>query len=123
MNISKEIINGVEFDLCQMYESLGDDGDLMKSFFHIFKKNLPKSFQEVEAAFANGQGDDLFRSIHTIKGSLSNFYVSDLVKKLVNIEKEIKLKNFSLAHKLYFEVKSQIEECLPGLENAINRVP
>lgn len=122
MQIQKEVINGVEFDLAQMYESLGDDGDLMRSFFLIFKKNLPKTFQEVENSFASQQGEELYRGIHTIKGSLSNFYVPELVKKLVNIENEIKLKNFSLAHKLYFEVKSQIQECLPELEKAINRV-
>jgi CheY-like chemotaxis protein/HPt (histidine-containing phosphotransfer) domain-containing protein len=77
-------------DISMLYEIAGNDEDYIKTMIYAFVENLPMVIAKMEAAYAKGDWQGVFKSAHYAKSSLSVIKIPDIFDWVLAIEGKAK---------------------------------
>ncbi len=72
----------------QLLRAYEGEVDVLMAFVEVFVEHSLKLVDEARAAYRGGDKDEFVRHIHSIKGSLSQLYLSDLTARASELEKD-----------------------------------
>lgn len=84
-----------------------------------FKKSYSKTLTNIVESIENENSKDLEFHAHTLKGVLSSFYCTNIIKLVLEIEEKAKKDDLSDTMKLYKEISIAVEELLEELEDIL----
>lgn len=85
------VTNGkASVDLSMLYEIAGNDDVYIKTMISTFLENLPVVIKKIEASYAEQDWENVFRSAHYAKSSLSVVKITDVFDWIVIIETSAK---------------------------------
>lgn len=85
--------SNVAVDIGMLYEIAGDDSAYINTMITTFLENMPKTLAKIEADLAAEDWDNLYRSAHYAKSSLSVIKISDTIDWVQKIEERAKAKH------------------------------
>ena len=92
INNSPNIISNsnTSVDISMLYEIAENDEPYIKMMITTFLENLPMVIQKIETAYANQDWENVFRSAHYAKSSLSVIKIADIFEWILIIETNAK---------------------------------
>lgn len=72
----------------QLLRAYEGEVDVLMAFVEVFVEHSAKLVEDARSAYKAGDKDEFVRHVHSIKGSLSQLYLSDLTAKASEIEKD-----------------------------------
>jgi len=85
---------GFSFDPMVLRNKFDAGPEAFDTFFSIFKKNYQERMGKLENCIQSNQDfEQMYGVAHTIKGSISYFYLDDLTKICVEMEDAIKTRD------------------------------
>ena len=73
-------------NLSELEERLGGDNELLEQILELFAETYPESLDEIDAAVAARNADDLRRSAHTLKGMVANLGAQSPMQRAYELE-------------------------------------
>jgi len=112
----------ITFDPLVLRSNFDAGPDAFDTFFSIFKKNYPDRMGKLEKCINEEQDfEQMYGVAHTIKGSISYFYVDDLTQICVKMEDAIKTRDLEKIKDHFLVYKENLEYFLKtvtaGLES------
>lgn len=86
--------------------------DVLMAFVEVFVDHSMKLVMESREAYEKGEVQEFIRHVHSIKGSLSQLYLSDLTAKASEIEKDARREGINPGITARFESLAQELELL-----------
>ncbi len=86
--------------------------DVLMAFVEVFVDHSMKLVCEGRTAYEKGEAQEFIRHIHSIKGSLSQLYLSDLTAKASEIEKDARREGINPGITARFEALARELELL-----------
>lgn len=80
--LSKSIV----LDTNTLSQLLGHDTSMIKRFIHLFLAESPKIVNQIDEAMHNEDLEGVLNGVHTLKGQLKYFGLSEQIKRLECIE-------------------------------------
>ncbi|OFZ26278.1 MAG: hypothetical protein A2381_19110 [Bdellovibrionales bacterium RIFOXYB1_FULL_37_110] len=111
----------ITFDPMDLRNKFDAGPEAFDTFFSIFKKNYPERIGKLENCITqNHDFDQMYGVAHTIKGSVSYFYLNDLTQICVKMEDVIRTRDL-VKIKEHFSVYKEnldyfLKEVTAGLE-------
>ena len=78
--------NNTSVDISMLYEIAENDEAYIKMMITTFLGNLPMVIQKIETAYASQDWENVFRSAHYAKSSLSVIKIADIFEWIITIE-------------------------------------
>jgi len=78
--------------------------EILGKICKIFLDNLPEMLGDIDKAITSGVQDQMVRSSHKLKGSVSNFQVKPLTEKMMELEKLARSGKLAEFKTLYLEL-------------------
>ncbi len=78
--------NNTSVDVSMLYEIVGNDEEYIKAMITTFIENIPTIVQKIEAALANKDWDNVAKSAHYAKSSLSVVKIAEILDWIIMIE-------------------------------------
>lgn len=85
--------HNISIDLGLLYEISGNDEAFIKTMIQTFLENLPETFQKIETNIHANKWDEVSRSAHYAKSSLSVVKVRDLYDDMLQLETDARHKS------------------------------
>lgn len=76
----------VAVDISMLYEIAGNDEPYISTMIHTFLENMPVTINKIETAYLNKDYENLYRSAHYAKSSLSVIKIADMYEWVTKIE-------------------------------------
>ena len=107
----------ISIDVEKIVESFGGDMELFSKYFKIFRKNYPERIGCIENNINGGcDFEEMYRVVHTLKGTVANFHVTKLIEMAEDLEKTIETNNMDDIKIHYGDFKANIENLISEIE-------
>jgi len=108
------------FDPIVLRNSFDAGPEAFDTFFSIFKKNYPERIGKLENGInSNHDFDQMYGVAHTIKGSISYFYLNDLTQVCVKMEDAIKSKDLVKIKEHFLVYKENLDYFLKEVTTSL----
>jgi len=87
----------------QLLKAYEGEFDVLMAFIEVFTAHSEQLIRETRQSFEAGDGAEFTRHVHSIKGSLSQLYLSDLTAKAALIEKDSRANGLNPGVRARFE--------------------
>ncbi len=78
--------NGITVDLSVLKDLVGDDIDSIRSIIELFLTTMPPSIEKMKQYDDQKDWENLFKTAHTVKSSVSVIKVDELYDAVVGVE-------------------------------------
>ncbi len=78
--------NGITVDLSVLKDLVGDDIDSIRSIIELFLTTMPPSIEKMKQYDDQQDWENLFKTAHTVKSSVSVIKVDELYDAVVGVE-------------------------------------
>ncbi len=104
------------FDPRPLRQRLNEDDDLVRELIVLFQEDCPRRLEEIRAAVEASDAASVERTTHLLKGSVSNFAASEVVRAAQHLEDMGREGNLREAHDAY----RTLEGSLSGFRAALD---
>jgi len=100
----------------ELLEHVEDDRELLAEIVQLFESNLPAVLQELRESIATGDGAEVARAAHTLKGSVGNFGHQGTYRAVEQMEAFAKQGDMPQTKAALLVVESELERLRTALE-------
>lgn len=79
----------VSIDVSMLYDISGNDKSFIYTMVQVFLKNMPNSLNKIQQSLNNQDWEDVYRSAHSAKSSLSVIKIKEMFDWVVQIEENV----------------------------------
>ncbi|MEA1979569.1 MAG: Hpt domain-containing protein [candidate division Zixibacteria bacterium] len=105
----------MNFDYTQFYETVGEDEDLVKELISIFLEQYPQMMENIETAIKNKNSEELHKTSHKLKGSLSSMCANSSLDQIIALETMAINQDLDNTEITY----SKLEKCISDLADEL----
>jgi HPt (histidine-containing phosphotransfer) domain-containing protein len=109
------------FDPDSLWDRIDGDMDLLRDLIGIFAKEYPGILLRIESAINQGEGTELQKASHKLKGSVLQFSASGAAAAAANLEDMGKTGNLDGAGASLAQLKSEVGALMESLNAMIQR--
>jgi len=103
------ISDSMKFNYIKLFQKVGEDKELFTQIIHSLLKEIPNYLEELDLAISNLHFKPIKKIAHTIKGTASNVYISELVSLAHELEQTKTIDEASLVYKRLLDKWKTIE--------------
>lgn len=105
------------FSLKTALHSLGGDDALLQELIAIFLQEVDGMMSAIKNAIDNGDTEQLNRTSHILKGSVSNFAATEAAKIAASLEKSSREEDLEKAGRLFDKLEREIAKVVNAMDN------
>lgn len=120
-NSSMTSDNPNSFNESVILKHFAEDEDILMEVVTNFLPTVPKILGEIEVAIKEKRAKELEVSAHTLKGSVSNFFVKDLQQLLFELEQMGRRSQFDGALEKFNQARKQLNRLCVDLQSLLSR--
>jgi len=109
------------FDPESLWDRIDGDVDLLRDLIDIFAKEVPGILLRIESAISQGEGTELQKASHKLKGSVLQFSASGAAAAAANLEEMGKRGAMEGAGASLTKLKSEVGSLMESLNSMIQR--
>jgi HPt (histidine-containing phosphotransfer) domain-containing protein len=109
------------FDPESLWDRIDGDLDLLRDLIDIFAKEYPGILLRIESAISRGEGNELQKASHKLKGSVLQFSASSAAAAAANLEDMGKRGSLEGAGACLVKLKSEVGSLMESLNSMIQR--
>jgi len=109
----------IVISLQQVLDGFAGDAELMKGFYNIYKKNYFTRMIDIEKSFESLDFDSIYRTVHTLKGSILNFNIPEFSEIAKGYELVAKGRNIEEIKDKYTKFKEACDLLMALLDEKI----
>jgi HPt (histidine-containing phosphotransfer) domain-containing protein len=109
------------FDPDSLWDRIDGDVDLLRDLIGIFAKEYPGILLRIESAISQGEGTELQKASHKLKGSVLQFSASGAAAAAANLEDMGKRGAMDGAGASLAKLKSEVGSLMESLNSMIQR--
>ena len=106
-------------DMADLVSRCGDDVDVTRTAIALFKQNLPKQHQQLQAAVSAGNQTLAKAKSHSIKGMAANLSAKPLAHLAADLERQLKDRQSETVTRSMDELEAEINRCLAWIEDCV----
>ena len=95
--------------LAQLMEILDGNEGLLHELIDVFLEDAPRHLGRVRQALDAADGASLYRTVHTLKGSASNFGAPEVVACALQLEADARADDFRAARSDFDLLEAQLQ--------------
>ena len=103
------------YDLTQLNEISGGDGDFIKSILQTFKTDMPQMLNELKKAYSKGNLIEVGNKAHKMKSSIDFMGIASLKQTIRDVEKQGKTEKDVTLEEDIAEIERVLHEVLKDL--------
>lgn len=101
--------------LAELMDTVDGNEGLLHELIDVFLEDAPRLLAGVHRALEAGDSASLYRSVHTLKGSASNFGAPDVVACALRLESEARANDFPAAQADFHRLESEMRALFADL--------
>jgi CheY-like chemotaxis protein len=113
------VSGGIVWNMGETLERLGGDEKLLHEVLEIFLDDVPKHMASLRRAIAEGNAADVEGAAHTLKGELGYLGISEVSRKVREMEEFGRKSDLRLAESLYATFESELSEVLISMRRTL----
>jgi two-component system sensor histidine kinase/response regulator len=113
----------IAWDMGKTLERLGGDKELFREVIEIFLDDVPKHMASLRRAIADGDGEAIEQTAHTLKGELGYLGILEISQKARDMEAFGQKSELRLAANLYATLEPELSEVLLSMRRSVGLNP
>jgi two-component system, sensor histidine kinase and response regulator len=113
----------IAWDMDKTLERLGGDKELFREVIEIFLDDVPKHMASLRRAIADGDGEAIEQTAHTLKGELGYLGILEISQRVRDMEAFGQKSELRLAANLYATLEPELSEVLLSMRRSVGLNP
>ena len=106
---------GQVIDVADLLSRFGKHQNLLKEMAEMCLDEYPRRLSTIREAISSGDQELLYRTVHTLKGSVSYFGAKDAFDAAIRVERLARKGDFEGAEGAYAALQGEIDRLTPAL--------